>query len=513
MLRALSTVGGFTLLSRILGLVREIFMAAFLGTGIVTDAFYAALRLPNMFRRIFGEGAFNSAFVPLFARELAEGNEEAARRFACNAFSWLAVVLTIATAILIPGMSWFARVLVPLADPETYELVVAYARIMFSYLLCMALSAHLSGVLNSLKIFAMPAFAPVLLNVLMLLVLAVIVPLAHLQGDLVRIGTLVSWSVCAAGFAQLFALWLTCWKRGMRIIPMMPKMTPRIKRLLLLMGPGVAAAGVQQINLVIGTAIASSEKSAIGSLNYADRLFQMPNGMIGVAFGVVLLPEITRLLRSGDELGANEAIGKGVFFAMLLTLPAAIALATVPQAFVGPLYDRGQFAESGALVPVSMALAAFALGLPAYVLVKVLQAGYFARENTKSPMMIAAATVTVNAIASLTLFPMVGFVGIAIATTLAGWVNVLLLLIGLRGSIGLTKRRVSQLARILVASVMMGVFLYQVFPMLSGWFQGGEVQRVLAMLALVAGGAAVYGVLALGLKATSLSELKAGFKR
>ncbi|MFC7338147.1 murein biosynthesis integral membrane protein MurJ [Haloferula chungangensis] len=513
MLRALSTVGGFTLMSRLLGLVREMFMAALLGTSIVTDAFYAALRLPNMFRRIFGEGAFNSAFVPLFARELAEGNEAAAHRFACNAFSWLGVVLVIATAVLIPGMQWFARLLVPAAAPDLYELVVAYGRIMFSYLLCMALSAHLSGVLNSLKIFAMPAFAPVVLNVLMLLVLAVIVPLAHLKGELVLIGTLVSWSVCAAGFAQLFLLWATCWRKGVKIIPMMPKMTPRIRRLLILMGPGVAAAGVQQINLVVGTAIASSEKSAISSLNFADRLFQMPNGMIGAAFGVVLLPEITRLLRGGDELGANEAIGKGVFFAMLLTVPAAIALATVPAAFVGPIYDRGQFAENEALIPVSMALAAFALGLPAYVLVKVLQAGYFARENTKSPMKIAAVTVTVNAVASLALFPLVGFIGIAIATTLAGWVNVALLVYGLRGSIGLTARRKSQLLRILLASLAMGAFLHFTYPTMAAWFAGPEWQKVSAMLILVAGGGVVYGVSAIALKATSLSELKAGFRR
>lgn len=500
-------------MSRVLGLVREIFMAAFLGTSIVTDAFYAALRLPNMFRRIFGEGAFNSAFVPLFAREMAEGNEEAAHRFACNAFSWLGAILLIATAVLIPGMHWFARVLVPLAEPETFDLVVSYARIMFSYLLCMALSAHLSGVLNSLKIFAMPAFAPVLLNVLMLLVLAVIVPMAHLQGDLVRIGTLVSWSVCAAGFAQLLLLWVSCWRRGVRILPLMPKMTPRMRRLLMLMGPGVAAAGVQQINLVIGTAIASSEKSAIGSLNYADRLFQMPNGMIGAAFGVVLLPEITRLLRKGDELGANEAIGKGVYFAMLLTIPAALALATVPAAFVGPIYDRGQFAENEALVPVSMALAAFALGLPAYVLVKVLQAGYFARENTKSPMKIAAVTVTVNAVASLLLFPAIGFIGIALATSLAGWVNVVLLLFGLRGSVGLTPRRKSQLGRILLAALAMAAFLYFTFPALAVWFAGPEWQRIAAMLLLVTGGAVVYGSLAVVLKATSLAELKAGFRR
>ncbi|MBK1826698.1 murein biosynthesis integral membrane protein MurJ [Haloferula rosea] len=512
MLRALSTVGGFTMMSRILGLVREIFMAAFLGTGIVTDAFYAALRLPNMFRRIFGEGAFNSAFVPLFGRDLAEGNIETAHRFARNAFSWLGGILLIATVILIPGMPWFAKVLVPLAGPETFELVVAYARIMFSYLLCMALSAHLSGVLNSMRIFAMPAFAPVLLNVLMLLVLGVVVPMAHLQGNLEEIGRLVSWSVCTAGFAQLALLWVTCWRKGVRLYPVKPTMSPRIRRLGRLMGPGVLAAGIQQINLVIGTAIASSQESAIGSLNYADRLFQMPNGMIGAAFGVVLLPEITRLLRTQDELGANDAVGKGVLFSMLLTLPAAVAFVCTPQAFVGPIYERLEFTSEDTL-HVSRTLAAFAVGLPAYVLVKVLQAGYFARENTKSPMFIAGATVAVNVIASLVLFRFYGFVGIAIATSIAGWVNVLLLVIGLRGKMGLGPKRRGQLVRTFFAAAAMGAVVWFADLGMESWFDGAQWQRIVAMLLLVGVGFSAYALLALALKATSITELKAGFRR
>jgi len=512
MLRALTTVGGFTMMSRILGLVREIFMAALLGTGIVTDAFYAALRLPNMFRRIFGEGAFNSAFVPLFGRELAEGNPEVAHRFARTAFSWLGGVLLVATLILIPGMPWFARVLVPAADPETYALVVAYGRIMFSYLLCMALSAHLSGVLNTVGVFSMPAFAPVLLNVLMLLVLAVIVPLAHWQGELERIGTAVSWSVCAAGFAQLLLLWASCWRRGIRIHPVKPTLTPRIRRLLKLMGPGVMAAGVQQINLIIGTAIASSQKSAIGSLNYADRLFQMPNGLIGAAFGVVLLPEITRLLRTGDEGGANDAIGRGVLFSMLVTLPAMVAFVIAPAAFVGPIYERGEFTAEDTRV-VSWVLAAFAVGLPAYVLVKVLQAGYFAREDTAGPMKIAIVTVTVNTVASLALFQWIGFVGIAVATSLAGWVNVLMLVKGLRGRLGLGPARRMKLLRTLLAALAMGAVVWLAKEGLAGWFAGAQWQRVVAMLLLIGAGGSAYGLLALVLRATSVAELRTGFRR
>lgn len=512
MLRALSTVGGFTMMSRVLGLIREIFMAAFLGTSIVTDAFYAALRLPNMFRRIFGEGAFNSAFVPLFGRDLAEGNVEVAHRLARNAFSWLGGVLIVATVILIPGMPWFAKLLVPLAGPETFELVVSYGRIMFSYLLCMALSAHLSGVLNTMRIFSTPAFAPVLLNVLMLVVLAIVVPVAHLQGDLKEIGRLVSWSVCAAGFAQLALLWITCWLKGVRIYPVRPTVTPRIRRLTILMGPGVLAAGIQQINLVIGTAIASSEESAIGMLNYADRLFQMPNGMIGAAFGVVLLPEITRLLRSGDEQGANDTIGKGILLSMLLILPAAVAFAVTPQSFVGPIYERIEFTPEDTL-QVSKVLAAFALGLPAYVLIKVLQAGYFARENTKSPMKIAGVTVAVNVVASLILFKLVGFLGIAIATTIAGWVNVGLLIHGLRGNLGLGPERRNRLIRTFVAATAMGAVVWFASLGLATWFEGSQWQKIVAMLLVVGVGFSSYAVLALGLKATSIAELKAGFRR
>lgn len=512
MLRSLFTVGSFTMMSRVLGLVREMFMAGFLGTSIVTDAFYTALRLPNMFRRIFGEGAFNSAFVPLFGRELAEGNEEAAHRFASNAFSWLGGVLSIATIILIPAMPWFARILAPAAPPEMYELIVSYSRIMFSYLLCMALSAHLSGVLNTLRIFSLPAFAPVLLNVLMLLVLAVLVPVFHWNGQLELIGTAVSWSVCAAGFAQLLLLWAAVWKKGIHVRPRVPELTPRIRRLLLLMGPGVVAAGIQQVNLVVGNAIATSQPGANSSLNFADRLFQMPNGMIGAAFGVVLLPEITRLLRSGRELEANDTVGQGVLLSMLVTLPAMIAFVVAPAAFIGPIYERGKFTAEDTHV-VSLALSAFAVGLPAYVLVKVLQAGYFARENTKSPMKIAVVTVLTNAIGSLVLFKFVGFVGIAIATSVAGWVNVLLLVIGLRGKLGLGRKRRLQLLRILIAAVAMGGVVWFAHQGLKPWFAGAQWQRFAAMGTLVAAGAGAYAIFALALKATTLAELKSGFRR
>ena len=511
MLRALSTVGGFTMMSRVLGMLREMFMAAFLGTSVFTDAFYLALRLPNMFRRVFGEGAFNSAFVPLFGRQLTEGKKDEAHHFARVAFSWLGGGLLLATLVIIPGMPWFGRIIAPVAGPEIYEPMVAYGRIMFSYLLCMALSAHLSGVLNTLGNFSLPAFAPVVLNILMLIVLAVIVPLAHLQGELMHIGTLVSWSVCAAGFAQLAMLWVGCWRCGVKIYPVVPKVSPEMKRLVVLMGPGALAASVQQINLFVGSAIASSTAAAVSSLNYADRLFQLPNGVIGVAFGVVLLPEITRLIRSDREIGANDAIGRGILFSMLLTLPAAMAFIVAPAAFVGPVYERFQFTAADTQA-VSMALAAFAIGLPAYVLMKVLQAAYFARENTRSPMFMGMVNVAVNVVASLILFPRIGFVGIAIATSLAGWVNVVLLVIGLHGRLGLGPQRRRQLLRTFVAAAVMAGVVWLAHQGLMDWFAGSLWQRVGALVLVVGSGFSAYALLALGLKATSIQELKDGFR-
>ena len=512
MLRALSTVGGFTLLSRITGMVREMIIARYFGTGLFGDAFYAAFRLPNMFRRIFGEGAFNSAFVPLFNRELIEGDHASAERFASNAFSWLGGVLLIGTLIAIPGMPIFARILVPFFEDDAFAVTVAYGRVMFSYLLCLALSAQLSGVLNSLRVFSIPAFAPVLLNLLMIAALVVVVPLAHLQGKLYEIGLAVSWAVMAAGLAQLALVWAVAWKKGMRVRPVMPRMTPRIRRLLILMGPGVLAAGVQQVNILIGQQIASREEGIVSALSFADRLYQMPNGMIGAAFGVVLLPELSRLVRQRNEDGARGLMGEGVVLSMLLSMPAAAALALVPGPFVRALYEGGEFGADSVDV-VSAATTGFALGVPAFVLMKVLQAGYFARENTKAPLKIAVVTVLVNIVLSLLLFPYFKALGIALATTVAAWVNVALLVAGQRGRLGMDRVQLVRLAKIVIASLAMGAAVWLAAQALAPWFDGTVWQKWGALLLLVGAGTSLYGILVLALRATSLAELKAGFRR
>ena len=510
----MATVSGFTLMSRVLGLVREILIGRYLGTGGTADAFVAAFRFPNMFRRIFGEGAFNSAYVPLFARELEENGRDAAELFARRAFTILALILGAGTIVAIPAMPlimWvFAHGFVD--DPAKFDTTVTLGRIMFSYLLCMALSAHLSGTLNSLKVFAMPAFAPVMLNIIFITALLVVVPALGLVGKFYEIGLVISWAVFVAGFAQLAALYISCWRKGIHVRPVAPRPTPRIRRLFVLMVPGIIAAGIQQLNLFVGTGFASGQDGALSDLYYSDRIYQLPLGMIGIAFGVVLLPDITRKLRGGDERGAKGSISRGSDFAMLLTLPAAVAMIVIPVPIISTIFERGEFTRDGTL-NTAAALAGFAIGLPGYVLVKVLQPGYFAREDTKRPMIMAAITVGVNIALSLALFPFFQHVGIAVATAVSAWVNVALLVRGLRGfwqpDVGL----VAKVLRMVAASLLMGAVLWGVQQLMSGWFEGGFALKAAGLAALVSIGVVAYFAAAVAMGATSLSALKSGFRR
>jgi putative peptidoglycan lipid II flippase len=534
MLKNVSTVMGFTLMSRILGFARDIFIARYLGATAISDAFFAAFRFPNMFRRIFGEGAFNAAFVPMLARELEEGDRERAERFAANAFSWMVMVLGIGTLVAIPLMrwlialltfgflipegwsfswAWLGEMIVYPHGTEKFEMAVAYGRIMFSYLLCMALAAQLSGVLNTLRVFAAPAFAPVLLNVCFLVGLTLIIPFGGFKGQLVESGLVMSWCVCVAGFIQFAMLWVACGRKGFKVRLAKPRVSPKMRRLGVLMLPGIAAAGVQQLNLFIGTQIASVQNEAISWLYFSERVYQLPLGMVGISFGVVLLPEVSRRLWGGDESGAKTAIGEALGFSMLFTLPAAAACMAIPWPMISVLFQHGPDFTAADSIATAGALALFAIGLPGYVLVKILQPGYFARENTKTPMKMAAVTVGVNIVASLTLFPLIGHLGIALATSIAAWVNVGLLWYGLRGWFHVGRALWIKLGKIVAASAVMAASVWAASLVLAPWIDAGGVKSVIGLCLLIGLGASVYGVAALGMRATSVAEVKAGFRR
>ncbi len=505
-LRSFATVGGLTGVSRVLGFLRDILIAATLGTGPVADAFFVAFRLPNLFRRLFGEGAFNAAFVPLFARRLEQEGEAAAKRFAEQALSVLLSALLALTVLAMAFMPWVMLVLAPgfTEEPEKFDLAVELSRITFPYLLFMALTALLSGLLNALYRFAAAAAAPILLNLFFIAALLLIVPGAE------RPGLVLAWTVAAAGCGQFLLLLAAAARAGMPLRLPRPRLNPAMRRLWGLMVPGLLSAGALQINIMVGTIIASLQAGAVSYLYYADRVYQLPLGLIGIAIGVVLLPELTRKLRGGAEAAAMTSLNRGLELALLLTLPATAALLVIPWPITVTLFERGVF-DRAASDATAAALAAFALGLPAYVLVKVLQPAFFAREDTLRPFHISLAAVIANVALSLALFWQLGHVGIALATSVAAWLQATLLAIVLRrrGQIEIDARNRRRLPRMLLASALMGAAVWGASLGLLGWFDGSAALQVAALAALVGLGLALYAGLALGLGAVTRADLKA----
>ena len=506
MIRAFATVGGYTGLSRILGFVRDILIADVVGTGPVADAFFVAFRLPNLFRRTFAEGAFNAAFVPLFARRLEQEGRPAARRFAEESLSALLAVLFLMTAAAMAAMPWLIHILAPgfADDPAKFQMTVELSRITFPYLLFMSLTALFSGLLNSLYRFAAAAAAPVLLNVIFILALVAVLPFTGAPGQV------MAWAVAAAGVAQVTLLLVAASRAGMPLHLRVPRLTGGVKRLLVLMVPGVTSAGVLQINLLVGTVIASQQAGAVSYLYYADRVYQLPLGMIGIAFGVVLLPDLARKLRAGATAAAEERLNRGLELSLLLTLPAAVALMVIPMPIIVVLFERGALTrESSELI--AAALMAFAAGLPAYVLVKVLQPAFFAREDTVTPLKFAAVSVGANIALALLLFAQLGHVGIAVATAASAWLNAALLIWSLRGLgfLHFDARLLARLPRILLAALAMGLALWGLtYFWLGPWFSGPLLLRAAGLVILVAGGLAVFALLAFGLGAVRKAELR-----
>ncbi|MDQ4059677.1 MAG: murein biosynthesis integral membrane protein MurJ [Pseudomonadota bacterium] len=500
LIRNFATVSTATMSSRVLGFVRDMAMAAAIGAGPVADAFVVAWRFPNLFRRLFAEGAFNSAFVPLFAKEIDGEDLSKAKAFAEEALGALAAVLLVITIVAEIAMPWLMLVLAPgfAGDPAKFELTVLLARIAFPYLLLISLTALAGGALNSLGRFAAAAFAPALLNVVLIAAL-VFIWWAGLIGTR-QAGVILSWGTVVGGLAQLLMLVVAMWRAGLKLRFRLPRLTPGVRRLVALGLPGVVAGGVTQINIVIGTIIASLQAGAVAYLYYADRLYQLPLGVVGIAIATVLLPELSRRLKTGDPVAVSHTQNRSLEFAMLLTLPAAIALAVAPTAIIRVLFERGEF-DPESTRQTAKALAAFAVGLPGFVLIKVFSPGYFAREDTKTPMTYATVGVVVNILASLALFFPFGHVGIAAATSIAGWANAALLgwTLWRRGHFVTDRRLLERLARIGVTSLAMGLALYGLERGLAPWLSGraSDPVQFTALGILVLGGLLAFAVAAL----------------
>ena len=529
LLSKFATVGGATLVSRIFGFGREMMMASALGVGPVADAFNLAFRFPNLFRRLFAEGAFNAAFIPLFSRSLEEEGEDGARRFANEIFSTLFTALVVLTVLALVFMPVLVKTIIApglavcVDDPSAggdviscaarYDITVTFSRIMFPYLACMSLMAMVCGILNAFRRFFAAAAAPTLLNFILIGVLSWCL---WTEADKPTIGFLMSWGVMIAGLAQLAMVVVAMRMAGFGVALRRPRWTKGLKRLLVLAGPAALIGGITQINLFVGQAIASFKPGAVSILQYADRPYQLPLGMIGVAIGVVLLPELARALKAGHLREAQHTQNRSLEFALFLTLPAAVALFIIPEPIIRVIYERGAFDPSVTPVVASV-LGLYALGLPAFVMIKVFSPGYFAREDTKTPMKATLASAGANIVLSLILFWLIAERGIALATTLAGWLNAGLLFAGLyrKGQWHIDRELLKRTALVLVCSLLMGGVLIVEMIEFDDWLQPSSpvTTQLLAIGILVASAMAIYFALALATGAADRRLFLAVLKR
>lgn len=511
LLRSIATIGGLTLVSRVFGFIRDILIAAVLGAGPVADAFFVAFKFPNLFRRLFAEGAFAAAFVPIFAGLLETKGPATARFFAEQALSVLLTALVVFVAVMQIAMPFAMYGMAPgFADmPEKFDLAVQFSRITFPYLLFISVVSLIAGVLNSFGRFAAAAATPILLNICLIVAALALAPFTATPGHA------LSWGVAAGGVVQFMWIFYNCGKEGIWLRLPRPKITPEVRLLMVRAVPVAIGAGIYQINLLIDTVIASFLPSgSVSYLFYADRVNQLPLGIVGVAVGTALLPLLSRQLKTGQEAGALHSQNRALEFALLLTLPAAAALAVIAGPVISVLFERGAFgaAESHA---TSAALSAYAIGLPAYVLIKALTPGYFARGDTKTPVKIAALTTLINLLLNLALMGPFLHVGIAIATVVSSWINAGLLAYTLhrRGHLALDDRLKSRLPRILLASAGMACVLVLAHLALAPWFAGDPFHRAGALTALVCAGLATFAVLAHVFGAAGLRDLRSLMRR
>jgi putative peptidoglycan lipid II flippase len=505
LIRNVGTIGGLTAVSRVFGFARDILLARVLGAGLAADAFQLAFTLPNTFRRLFAEGAFSVAFVPLYSRALhgsdgEPGSEAAAEKFAddvLSVFVWVLLAFTGLCMIAMPGIVWllareYAQV------PGKFELSVFLSRMTFPYLGLVSLVAMLSGLLNARSRFGPGAAAPVLLNIVLI---SGILLGNHLRGqsddDVVVVQVLAA-AVSLSGVAQLAYLWWETRRAGVRLKVKMPRLTPEVRKLGVLILPATFGAGIYQISQLVDTFFATSlPQGSLTLLKLADRLNQMPLGIVGIALGTAILPMLSRHIHTGDKAEAQRLQGNAFEIATLLTLPAAAALAVCAPAFCAAFFVGGKFTSAdGALM--AQIVVALVAGLPAYVIVKVLNPGFFAREDTRTPVWTALVSLIFNVALNLYVVNRYGIVGLAGATAASASLNCLLLYVILhrRGWFRFTAKLVSRIARQLIATAAMTGVLWYLMPLMADRYGASAFERIWSLTALVAAGGTVFFVVA-----------------
>ena len=519
LIRSTAIVGSMTLLSRILGLLRDILMARFLGAGIINDALITATKLPNLFRRMFAEGAFNAAFIPLYAKRLEADGEKAANEFAGEAFAALLFLVAIIVVLFQLTMPLSLNLIGGGLEKVThnsdgiipYDLAVIYARITMPYLIFMSMGALFSGMLNSKNHFAIAAFAPIFLNIVWISLLAAQI---HFRFEPDRLALWLAIGMTFSGLLQVAILIYALKHAALKIPFKRPRLTPGVRRLVTLGIPGFIAAGITQINLLVTHNIATLQPGAPSWLYYSDRLYQLPLGMIGIAMGVALLPSLSRSLRAERDDEAMSTLNRATEVAAFLTLPAAAALFVIPDFLVSTLFERGRFLPSDS-IQTAKALKMFALGLPAFVLIKILTPTFFAREDTRTPMIFACISAVINVAFGFLFFFTLGFFGLALATSIAAWANVLCLAViqKKRGHFIIERSMPLRLFKMICASALMGAAVFYIAQWGEGLITGALVWDYFVLLIVCGLGLLVYALINVILRTFQMVEIKNAFKK
>jgi putative peptidoglycan lipid II flippase len=516
LIRSSAIYSFFTLISRFLGFARDVVLAYYLGASatFAADAYNMGFSFPNLFRRIFAEGAFASAFVPAYSKALATEGEEVADLLAADAMAVLAAGAIAVTLVAELTMPWLMYLIAPGFHGAKHDLAVHLTQIMMPYLPCMAIYAHLSGVLNGRNRFIFSAAAPILLN---LWTLVAVWP-AH---NTLQAAYYASWGVIVAGVSQAGLLWWGVRRSGANVDIRRPRLTPAIKALIGLAVPGAIAASGSQVNIFISSMLVSQVNGARTWLTVCDRLYMLPQSLVGVAIGVALLPRLSRHVHAGDKVASHASIDEAVVFSLALSLPAAAALFAMPFFLIDGLYTRGAFTHFDAL-STAQALQQYAWGVPAFVLSQLFNRVFFASQDTKTPMRFTLIAAAVNIGAGVTLFHVVGVAGIAAATSLAAWVNVLMMLTSLhqRGLYEPSAKTISRLIRVVIASAVLGGLLALASherAVLEAPLHGlrlgplGPKELVIVTLSALAGTAFPFLLLASG--GLTLNEIKGALRR
>jgi putative peptidoglycan lipid II flippase len=517
LLRSSLSIGGLTLISRVLGFVRDQLFANLVGAGMAADCFVTAFRLPNLFRALFAEGAFSAAFVPMFARTLKENNDSkaAGKELAEEALAILLPFLLCFTALMLvvtPAVVWLMSGL-RVGELQRFALAVEFTRLTFPYLMFISLVALLGGVLNGLGKFSAAAAAPILLNI------TLITALFFFHGDSsISAARTQSAAVAIAGMVQFLWLAWAAHRAGMGLRLRLPRWTPRVAQLLRTAGPAAVGAGASQINLFISTSLSFGMlgEGAASFLYFADRLNQLPLGLIGIGVGTALLPTLSRLLASGDAAGAAATQNRAMELALFFALPATVALMLIAKPLIAGLLQHGAFTASDTDA-TARTLMAFSLGLPAYILIKILVPGFHARGDTRTPVKIGFISIAVNLIGNLltVFYTDLSYVGIALATALSAWVNVGLLYLALRkrDHFRADSRFKRTALRLLLPNMLMGASIWFLSQPLNIWLLGNVFERIGALAALIFTALILYFGSAILLRALPLADIKRALRR